>query len=75
VNYLLTNTLLVAILLVPHPKKYAVLPTPQASEACLTRLLTTAQVDDTATAILKKKKKPNSLTVTDSVNDDNSAYS
>lgn len=28
--------------------------------------------DDTATAILKKKKKPNSLTVTDSINDDNS---
>ncbi|ESZ98347.1 cell division control protein 48 [Sclerotinia borealis F-4128] len=29
-------------------------------------------VDDTATAILKKKKKPNSLMVTDAVNDDNS---
>ncbi|PBP21391.1 P-loop containing nucleoside triphosphate hydrolase [Diplocarpon rosae] len=28
--------------------------------------------DDTATAILKKKKKPNSLMVTDAVNDDNS---
>lgn len=37
-------------------------------------MLTSPQVDDTATAILKKKKKPNSLTVTDSVNDDNSAY-
>jgi transitional endoplasmic reticulum ATPase len=28
--------------------------------------------DDTATAILKKKKKPNSLMVTDAINDDNS---
>ncbi|KAI8162118.1 cell division control protein cdc48 [Colletotrichum sp. SAR 10_71] len=30
------------------------------------------QQDDTATAILKKKKKPNQLMVTDAVNDDNS---
>ena len=29
-------------------------------------------VDETATAILKKKKKPNSLIVTDATNDDNS---
>ena len=29
-------------------------------------------VDDTATAILKRKKKPNALIVTDAVNDDNS---
>jgi transitional endoplasmic reticulum ATPase len=36
--------------------------------------LTFDQVDETATAILKKKKKPNSLTVTDASNDDNSAY-
>lgn len=34
-------------------------------------VLTESQ-DDTATAILKRKKKPNSLTVTDAVNDDNS---
>ncbi|KAG0644095.1 P-loop containing nucleoside triphosphate hydrolase protein [Tuber brumale] len=30
------------------------------------------EADETATAILKKKKKPNSLIVTDAVNDDNS---
>lgn len=29
-------------------------------------------MDATATAILKKKKKPNNLLVTDSINDDNS---
>ncbi|GJN76514.1 AAA ATPase cdc48 [Purpureocillium lilacinum] len=34
--------------------------------------LTDVQEDDTATAILKKKKKPNQLMVTDAVNDDNS---
>ena len=36
------------------------------------RLTRSAQNDDTSTAILKKKKKPNQLMVTDAVNDDNS---
>lgn len=35
-------------------------------------LISRNQADDIATAILKKKKKPNSLIVTDAVNDDNS---
>lgn len=54
----------------PNVKRFVVPHPPQTfSPLKLTR---SEQNDDTATAILKKKKKPNQLMVTDAINDDNS---
>lgn len=53
----------------PNVKRFVV---PHLSQLLALNLTRSEQNDDTATAILKKKKKPNQLMVTDAVNDDNS---